>query len=167
MCGFVDEVGVVGGLVVAEVDFAEEVGFDEEAEGAVDGGARGVRVGAADAVEEFFGGEVFVFCEDGSDDAITLRRPSQAFAADEFLQTFANRLVHAGGCLIGGGPESRKMSRSSGWAEAAAAGGFDDDAFAGVRLIGDGTGERGGGAIGEDSGLGAGFSGAAAGEALG
>jgi hypothetical protein len=92
--GFVDEVGVVGGLVVAEVDFAEEVGFDEQAEGAVDGGAGGVGVGFADAVEEFLGGEVFVLGEGGAGDALALGGSPQAFAADEFVQLLLNRFVH-------------------------------------------------------------------------
>ena len=36
--GVLAKVGVVGGLTVTEVNFVDEVGFDKEGEGAVDGG---------------------------------------------------------------------------------------------------------------------------------
>jgi len=42
----VEKIWVVGGLAVTEVDFLDECRFDEEAEGAVDGGAGGLQLAA-------------------------------------------------------------------------------------------------------------------------
>lgn len=60
----IEEIGVVGRLSIAEVDFLDEVGFDKESEGAVNGGAGGAGAFAAKAVEEFIGSEVFIGGED-------------------------------------------------------------------------------------------------------
>ena len=70
--GAVEEVRVVGGLAVAELDFVNEPGFIEEGKSAVNGGAGGCRSGGAEAVEELFRGEMFVGSKDDLDDLIAL-----------------------------------------------------------------------------------------------
>lgn len=92
--GFVEEIGVVVGLFAAEVDVAEETALDHEGEGAVDGGAGDGAVDAADAVEEFFGVEVFVRGEDGVDDDFALAGAAQAFAGEVVIESLGDLSVH-------------------------------------------------------------------------
>ncbi|MFT6864433.1 MAG: hypothetical protein ACJAVK_002998 [Akkermansiaceae bacterium] len=92
--GVVNEVGIVGGLAIAEFDFVDEVCFHEEPEGAVDGGAGGLGTSGAKAFEEFVGREVLVGGEDDFEDFIPLRSLSQSFLADEIIQSVANHIVH-------------------------------------------------------------------------
>lgn len=98
--GVVEEVWVVGGLSVAEFYFADEVGFYEEAEGAVDGGAGGFGAGGAEAVEEFIRGEVFVGGEDDFEDFVSLGGLTEAFFLDKIIKTSTNFWVHGGSLRI-------------------------------------------------------------------
>jgi hypothetical protein len=92
----VEKIGVVGGLAVTEVDFLDESRFDEEAEGAVDGGAGGLQLATTDAVPELVGGEMLVRGENEGEDGVPLWGLSEAFLADEVIKTLADLLVHVG-----------------------------------------------------------------------
>ncbi len=93
--GVVNEVGVVGGLSVAEVNFVNEVGFGKEGEGSVDGGPGGFGAGGAKTVEELVGGEVFVGGKDDFEDFITLGSLAEAFFADELVESLSDFGVHS------------------------------------------------------------------------
>jgi len=92
--GFVEEVGVVGGLIITEIDFTEQVCFDQQTKCAVNGGAGGFGIEFSGAIKEFIGCEMFVFGERGLDDGFTLPGPAKALAADEFVKSFLNGSVH-------------------------------------------------------------------------
>ncbi len=94
------EIRIVGGLVATEVDFVEQAGFDEQGDGAVDGGAGGVDVLFSDALEEFLGGEMFLGGEGKADDRIALRRASEPLLANKVVEFVEDRVVH--GCRLGG-----------------------------------------------------------------
>jgi len=70
--GVIDEIGIISGLSIAEFDLVDEVGFNEEGEGAVNGGAGGLGASGAKPVEEFVGSKVFVSREDDLEDFIPL-----------------------------------------------------------------------------------------------
>ena len=94
--GVVEEVGVVGGLAVAEVDFLEEAGLGEEAEGAVEGGAGAAGLLAAEAVPEFVGGEVLIGGEDGLHEGLALGSVAQALVLDKGIQSVSHLGGHGG-----------------------------------------------------------------------
>lgn len=94
--GAVEEVGVVGGLAVAEFNFVNEVGLGEKGQGAVNGGAGGPGTGGAKTVEEVVGSEVFVSGEDDFDDFIPLRGLPESLFADEIIQSCADPFFHRG-----------------------------------------------------------------------
>lgn len=98
--GAVEEVGVVGGLAVAEVDLVEEVGFSQEREGAIEGGAGGGGALFAKALEEFLCCEVFVGGENELHDGVTLGGLSETFGANERIEFFANGGWHHGDAPI-------------------------------------------------------------------
>lgn len=60
MGGFVVEVWIVGFLIITEVDFGKQSGFNEERDGAVNSGAGGLEIRFADALPEFIGSEVLI-----------------------------------------------------------------------------------------------------------
>lgn len=70
--GFIEEIGVVIGLFTAEIDVAKQAALDHEAKGAIDGGSGDGAVDGANAIEEFFGIEVFVGGEDRIHDDFAL-----------------------------------------------------------------------------------------------
>ena len=92
---FVDEVGVESFLVAAEVNFAEQSGIDEEFDGAVDGGSGGGKVLALGALEEFFGGKVFVLGESELDDRFALLGVAHTFLPYVCIELVDNFIFHA------------------------------------------------------------------------
>lgn len=92
--GLVEKVGVVGGLVVAEVDFAQQLRLQQQAERPVNRGARGLGIQLARALVELLGGEMLVLGEGRSNDRLALAGPPQFLAADEFVESFLNAGVH-------------------------------------------------------------------------
>ena len=98
--GMIEEVRVVGGLSVAELDLVDEVGFDEEGEGAVNGGAGGFGTSGTESVEEVIGREVLVGGKDDFEDLIPLEGLSESLLLDEGVQSFANRCVHDLGRVV-------------------------------------------------------------------
>jgi hypothetical protein len=92
----VDKVGIVGRLIFAEVDLAEEVGFHQQTERAVNGGARGFSIHPADTVEEFVSGEMFILGKGHLDDGVALIGPAQSLASDEVVESFLNGGFHGG-----------------------------------------------------------------------
>jgi len=92
----VEKIWVVGGLAVTEVDFLDECRFDEEAESAVNGGAGGLQLAAADAVPELVGGEMVVRGKNEGEDGVSLWGLPEAFLADEVIKSLADLLVHEG-----------------------------------------------------------------------
>ena len=119
----VEEVGVVGLEVAAEVDLVEQAGFDEEGDGPVDGGAGDAGVGLAGAIEEFLGGEMIVAGEGGAHDGVALRGAAQAFFADEGFEAVEDGGVH-GGKLGGEGGGREEGSVPRGFYGLARAGGL-------------------------------------------
>jgi hypothetical protein len=81
--GVVEEVGVVVGDVLAEVDLAEQAALDEEGEGAVDGGAGAVGIELAGAFPELLSGEVFLVAEGGLDDDLARAGTAEALGVEE------------------------------------------------------------------------------------
>ena len=98
--GAVEEVGVVGGLAVAKIDFVEEVGFGEKGEGAVEGGAGGGGALLAKAFEEFFSSKVLVGGENELHDGVTLGGLTETFGADKRVEFFADGGRHHGDAPI-------------------------------------------------------------------
>ena len=92
--GLVEKVGVVGGLVVSEIDFTKQIRFDQKTERAIDSGARGFRIEFSGTIKEFICREMFVFGECGLDDGFTLAGSAQPLAADKFVKSFLNICVH-------------------------------------------------------------------------
>lgn len=85
VCRAIEEVRVVGGLAVAELDFVNESGFVEQGESAVDGGSGSCRSCRTEAVEELFRSEMFVGSKDDVDDFIALRGLPKTFFNDELV----------------------------------------------------------------------------------
>jgi hypothetical protein len=81
--GAIEEIGVVGGLTVAEVDFLEEAGFGEEGEGAVEGGAGAAGFMSAEPVPEFVGCEVLVGGKNGVHQGVPLGGIAEALVLDK------------------------------------------------------------------------------------
>lgn len=92
--GFVDEVGVVGFLISAEVDFAQQAGFEEDFDGAIDRGAGGGEVFAACALVEFFVGKVLILGKDESHDCFALGRAAHFFLTNECVELIDNGVLH-------------------------------------------------------------------------
>lgn len=92
--GLVVEVGIVGGLIFTEVDFAEQVGLDQQAQGAVNGRPRSFGIDFAHAVEEFVRSEMLVLGERRLDDGVTLAGAAQTLATDEFIEFFLDSGFH-------------------------------------------------------------------------
>lgn len=83
--GTVEEVRVVGGLAVAELDFVNEMGLGEEGQSPVNSGAGGTGARGAKAFEEVVGSEMFIGCKDDFDNFIPLWSLSQPLFADEII----------------------------------------------------------------------------------
>ena len=94
--GAVEEVGVVGRLAVAELDFVNEFGFVEQGESAVDGGSGSCRTSRTEAVEELFRSKMLVGSKDDVDDFIALRGLSKTFFTDELIEPFPDAFFHVG-----------------------------------------------------------------------
>lgn len=97
--GALEEIGIVSGLAVAEVDFLQESGLGEEGEGAVEGGAGGGGPGFSEAFPEVVGGEMFMGSEDDVEDGVPLGRVTEAFSLDEGLQPLARLGRHNGSSM--------------------------------------------------------------------
>lgn len=79
----IDEVGVVAFDFIAEREFAEESVFDEEGEGAIDGGSGDGGFDRASHEQEVFGGEVFFGGGSDLDDGFALGSAAEAAVEDE------------------------------------------------------------------------------------
>ena len=101
--GAIEEIGVVGGLTVAEVDFLEEAGLGEEGEGAVEGGAGGPGGLSTEAFPELVGRKMLIGGENGLDEGVALGGVAEAFVFDKGVQSFAH--------LGGHGEEYKQESR--------------------------------------------------------
>ena len=90
----VEEVGIVGRLVVAEVDFAQQIRLHQQAQGAVNRRPRGFGIEFAGAVEKLLRGEMLVLGKRRLGDRVTLAGPPQTFAPDEIIEFFLDARVH-------------------------------------------------------------------------
>lgn len=77
--GPVGEVGIVGGVSVAEVNLLQQLRFGEERKCAIEGCAGGIDSSLAETLEEFVGCEVFVGGKDDLHNRITLARLTKTF----------------------------------------------------------------------------------------
>jgi hypothetical protein len=79
------EVGVVGGLAVAQFDFVDEICFDEEGKGSVNGGTGCLGPDGPEAIKKFIGREMFFRGEDDFENFIPLCSLSEALFLDEAI----------------------------------------------------------------------------------
>ena len=88
------EVRIVGRLVLAEIDFAQQARLHQQPEGAVNSGAGGIGIQLAGAGEELIRGEMLVLGKGGLDDGFALTGPAEALALDEVIEPFLDAGVH-------------------------------------------------------------------------
>ena len=94
--GFVEEIGVVVGLVAPEIDVAEKTTFDHEGKGPIDGGAGDGAIHGADTVEEFFRIKMFVRGEHRVHNDLALAGAAQTFAGKVVIESLGDLGVHEG-----------------------------------------------------------------------
>ena len=93
--GLVEEVGIVGRLVVAKINFAQQVRLYQQAQRAINRGTRSLGIEFPGAVEQLICSEMLVFGESRLDDGIALTGPAQSFAPDEIVEPFLDAAVHS------------------------------------------------------------------------
>lgn len=86
--GAVDEVGIIDGLIPAEVDFPQQLGFHQQREGPVECGSGGGLIELAGHLPKFVGREVLVGSQSCLDDHFTLPGAPQSFGIDEGIDAF-------------------------------------------------------------------------------
>jgi hypothetical protein len=90
----VEEVGIVGGLAVAKIDFLEEGGLGEEGESAVEGGSGGAGVRSAEAFPKLVGAEVLVSGKNRVNDGVALAGLAQSLLFDEGVEALPDLRGH-------------------------------------------------------------------------
>ncbi len=92
--GFIEEIGVVVGLVSPQIDFTQQPAFHQKGQGAVNSGSGDCAVEPAGFFQKFLGLEMLVCSESGFDDDIALFGAAQTLSGQMFVQALGNSFVH-------------------------------------------------------------------------
>lgn len=91
----IEEIWIVGGLIIAEIDFPQQVCLHQQAESAVNSGTGSFRVQFPCAIKELICRKMLIFGKRSFYDDFTLHGPAQAFAPDELIESFLNTGNHS------------------------------------------------------------------------
>ena len=89
-----DKIGIVGLLIISEVDFVQQTSFDEKGDCPIHRCTRRAGLSFADTIPQFVGIEMLVGREDGFHDSIALRCITQPFALNKLLKARFNGVIH-------------------------------------------------------------------------
>ena len=92
--GFFEEVWIVSGLPVAEVDFLKKLRLCQEGEGPVEGSSRCAGFGPPQLLPQFVCRKVLVALKNDVYDSIALRSLPEAFRPDESIKLLLNLCQH-------------------------------------------------------------------------
>ena len=92
--GFVEKIGIVVGLVTAEIHLTQQSTFDQQGERPVNGGSRNGVVELARFLKKFLRLEVVVCCKGSLDNDIPLLGAAQPLAGQVSLQALSDTFVH-------------------------------------------------------------------------
>ena len=81
-------------LQMAQVDFTQELAFDEQGDGPVEGSPRSLRIDPPRFHQQLLGGEMVVAGKGRLHDHVALARPAHAALTDEFVETLFDFRVH-------------------------------------------------------------------------
>jgi len=107
----VQEVRVIGGLVIAQIDLPQQSCLHQQAKRAVNGGTGSFGIHFPDPVIQLIRSEMFILGEGGFYNHITLTRPAQTLAADEFVKPLLNAFLHEGKLTMENYPVGRGKVR--------------------------------------------------------
>ena len=107
----VEEVWIVGRLVVTQVDLAQQGCLHQQAEGAVNSGSGSFGIHFPDPVIQFIRSEMFILGEGGLYDHVTLARPAQSLAPDKIVKFLLNAFLHEGKLTTQNAPVGRGKVR--------------------------------------------------------
>ena len=91
---FFEEVRIISGLAITQVNFLQESGLGEKGEGSVEGCPGCAGIGASQLLPQIISGKVLIARKNDVDDGIPLRGMPEAFCLDERVEAFADLQRH-------------------------------------------------------------------------
>ena len=106
--GLVEDIGVVVGLVAAQIDLAQQSAFHQQGEGTIDGGPRNGAVELARLFQQFLRFEVVISGKSSLDNDIPLLGAAQSLASQVCFQALSDTFVHVEERLATAGDRARQ-----------------------------------------------------------